>query len=119
MPKGVKGPGNAGPAVKAAASAHAKRPWSEEDDTPLTAAHDPRPRCRIRECDAVLSAGGQCPACAYRARKYAKVFEAVNPVCECGAPKKPKRAGSSRLPQRCTLCQRLRAKASAKKVLVT
>lgn len=107
MPRGVRGSG------KPAASRRA-----HDDDaegfTPPTPASDSVPRCRIAGCGAMLTPGGQCPACAFRAKKYAKLFEVQNPNCECGAPRVPKTPRASRMPKRCPCCSKLHARAKAK-----
>lgn len=115
MPRGVKGSGKA--ATKRAAAALGARIGHEvevERGTPAVDPNDTRPRCRVPLCGAVLEAGGVCPACTFRARKYAKLFVAMNPNCECGAPRRPKTPGALRMPKRCPLCQKLHAKAIAK-----
>ena len=89
----------------------------EQDDDPRPSDHDRYPRCRVPGCGAELS-GGSCPACAFRARKYAKLFEIQNPNCECGAPRQPKKPNATRMPKRCPLCSKLHARAKAKRIAV-
>ncbi len=120
MPRGVKGSGKRPP--KRAARTDDELD-GESEIRALTAANDGGradnvPRCRVPGCGAMLTPGGQCPACAFRAKKYAKVFEVQNPNCECGAPRQPKKANATRMPKRCPLCAKLRAKAVAKGIAV-
>lgn len=126
MPKGVKGSGQAVTRGGGTASA-VTRSGSAHDDDALESAsvfgdphrHDRVPRCRVTGCGAMLTPGGDCPACAFRARKYAKVFAVQNPNCECGAPRVPTKPGAVRLSKRCPLCRKLHAKAKAKGIAVT
>jgi hypothetical protein len=119
MPRGVKGSGKAAPArVARNGSSDALRADEELEAFGPPARADNVPCCRIPGCGAMLAPGGQCPACTFRAKKYAKVFEIHNPNCECGAPRRPKKPGATRMPRRCPLCAKLRAKAVAKGIAV-
>lgn len=122
MPRGVKGSGKA--AAKAAGTLSSVRTTAarvEFDDAledgiagGADRSTDHIPRCRIVGCGAMLAPGGSCPACTFRAKKYAKVFEVQNPNCECGAPRRPKTPNARSMPRRCPLCRKLRARAKAK-----
>jgi hypothetical protein len=119
MPKGVKGSGKAKPARAAQnGSSDAMRVDEEHEAFGSPSRADNVPRCRTAGCGAMLAPGGQCPACAFRARKYAKLFEIQNPNCECGAPRVATKPNARMLPRRCALCRRLRAKAKAKGIAV-
>jgi hypothetical protein len=52
--------------------------------------------------------GGQCAACAWRARKYAPVLARSSGRCECGAPAAKARG------RFCAPCKTLRSRASAR-----
>lgn len=89
----------------------------EDDAEPMARSHDHQPRCRVPGCGAVL-VGGNCPACAFRARHYKAVLPSFDPNCECGAPKKPpKHPHSLRRPKYCVLCTKLRARMKAQGLL--